>query len=101
MLGSPHGSGLGESGPPGAAAPESTRLWPPLWVRTHAGGAPNLAPELLAGGAALPHALTGADAATEGAPAALQLDQEEDEEGREVRCVRRSHGHRLSTLDYC
>ncbi len=87
VLGSPHGSGRGDEGTPGAAAPESPRLWPPLWARAHAGGAPNLAPELPAGGAAMPHALAGADAAAEGTPAALQLEAEEEEEGRQVRSL--------------
>lgn len=83
VLGSPHGSGRGDEG---SAAPESPRLWPPLWARAHAGGAPNLAPELPAGGAAL-HAVAGADAAAAGTPAALQLEEEEEEEGRQVRCL--------------
>ena len=87
MLGPPHGSGRGDEGSAGAAAaPESPRLWPPLWARAYAGGVPNLAPELPAGGAALPHAVAGADAAAAGMPAALQLEEEEEEEGRQVRC---------------
>ena len=83
--GSPHGSGRGDEGSAGAAAPESPRLWPPLWASTYAGGAPNLAPELPAGGAALPHAPAGDDATAAGTPAALQLEEEEEEEGRQAR----------------
>lgn len=89
VLGSPHGSGREEAGSLGGAAPESPWLWSPLWASAHAGGAPSLAPELPAGGAAGPHALAGIDAAAEGTPAALQLEEEEEEEGRQVRacCV--------------
>ena len=87
VLGSPHASGRGDDGGAGAAAPESPWLWPPLWARAHAGGTPNLAPELPAGGAGLPHAVAGADAAAASTPAALQLEEEEEEEGRQVRCL--------------
>ncbi|KAK9825002.1 hypothetical protein WJX81_008465 [Elliptochloris bilobata] len=71
-LGSPSGSGFG-------VPPESPPRWPPPWGTAHAGGAPNLA-----------HApmLAGGDLLAEGTPVALQLQEEEEEEGRQVGHVR-------------